>query len=190
MNDAAALFAGCVVSGILVPLPEEVPLLVAGMAIARGELGFAEALAAGAVGTLLRDGSIYGAGRLAGPGLQAFLRRRLGARLDRAIAAFEARDDRQRDRFVFATRFLPGVRAPLYLVAGLLDVSLPRFLILDTVGLAITTPLTLAAGQRWGAPALDLLHAALGHQRAVLAGLLTVVALAAVARRRRARPAD
>lgn len=185
MNEAAALFVGCALSGILVPLPEEVPLVVGGMAVARGELTLAAALLAGAAGTLLRDALAYALGRLAGPRLEAWLRRRFGARMTRAIAAYEVRDAHQRDRLVFATRFAPGVRGPLYVVAGLLRVPARRFLAIDGVGLAVTTPLTLWLGMRWGAPALDLLHAALGHQRAVLGGLVAVAVVVTLLRRQR-----
>jgi membrane protein DedA with SNARE-associated domain len=174
-DEPLTLFLACLVSGILVPLPEDVSLLVAGWQIQTGALAPEAALLAGVAGTLGRDLFAFGAGWVIGPRLERLpqVRRLLGeARIARAHALF----GRYGPRMLFGTRFAVGLRAPLYFVGGSLTFPLRRFLLLDAIGLAITVPLTLWLGHRFGEDAAIALTAALGHQRlglgAVLVGLV------------------
>jgi len=166
VSPAFALFTSCLVSGVLVPVPEDVPLLLAGLAVARGEMPLTVAMLAGGLGTLGRDVAVFGAGRLAGPRVRAFVDGR--PRLARAVGRLQARSVRQREGIVFLTRFAIGARAPLFFAAGLLGVGGSRFLLLDVLGLAITTPLCLFAGMRYGDASVALLQEMLAHQRPVL----------------------
>ena len=186
LGDAPlALFLACLVSGLLVPLPEDVALLVAGWRVRTGELDAAHALVAGFAGTLGRDLFVFGLGGLVGPRLERLprVRRLLGeGRMARAHALFEARGA----PMLFLTRFAVGLRAPLYWVGGTLGFPLRRFLLLDAVGLALTVPATLWAGYTFGEDAALGLHAALAHQRMVLAALVLIGAVAWWFRRRSA----
>jgi membrane protein DedA with SNARE-associated domain len=167
-DGALALFLACLVSGLLVPLPEDVALLVAGWEVGGGRLSLPAALLAGFVGTLGRDMIAFGLGALVGPRLERLprVRRLVGeARLARAHAVFE----RHGSRTLFLTRFAVGLRAPLYFVGGSLGFSARRFLVVDAVGLLLTVPLTLWLGHRFGEDAAAGLRAALGHQRLVVA---------------------
>lgn len=173
-GETTALLVACLVSGLLVPLPEDAALLVAGWQVETGRLGLSGAIAAGFVGTLGRDVIAFGLGALVGPRLERLplVRRFLGeARLARAHALFE----RHGPRMLFLTRFAVGLRAPLYFVGGSLAFPVRRFLLLDAIGLAITVPLTLWLGGTFGEGAAQALKAALGHQRIVLTTLLVGV---------------
>ncbi len=185
-GSAIALFFACLVSGLLVPLPEDVGLLVAGWRIHEGELPLVPALVAGFAGTLGRDLVAFGLGALVGPRLERLplVRRVLGeARLARAHALFE----RHGRRTLFLTRFAIGLRAPLYFVGGSLGFPLRRFLLVDAVGLVLTVPLTLWLGHTFGADAARAVEAGLAHQRVVLATTLAgVLAWWAIGARRRA----
>ena len=74
------LFIACFVSGVLVPVPEDVPLILAGLAVARGEMPLAVAVTAGASGTLARDGLLFALGRLAGRRFARRAKTRAGVR--------------------------------------------------------------------------------------------------------------
>lgn len=191
MSPPEALFLACLVSGVLVPLPEDVPLLLAGLAISRGELSAPVAALIGLSSTLSRDGFLFALGRFAGPRLQALLERILGPRLGRAIDRFEGRSQGQQDALVFLTRFAVGMRGPLYIVAGLLDVSPRRFLLLDVIGLLIHIPIVLWLGAHYGEDAATALQGVLTHQRPVVLGLTAIgLAVWLVRRVRRARAAS
>jgi membrane protein DedA with SNARE-associated domain len=162
-----ALFFACLVSGVLVPLPEDVALLVAGWETTQ-DLSLPAALAAGTIGVLGRDLVAFGLGRLIGPRLEGLprVRRFLGeARLARAHGLV----NRHGTRMLFVTRFAIGLRAPLYFAGGSLGYPLLSFVLLDLVGLVLTVPLTLVIGRAFGAEAAEGLKVALGHQRVVLA---------------------
>lgn len=174
VDSPLALFLACLVSGLFVPFPEEVALLVAGWRIRTGELDPALAVAAGTLGTLGRDLIAFGLGSVLGPRLERMprVRRLLGeARLARAHALFEGHGR----SMLFFTRFLMGLRAPLYWVGGSLAFPVRRFVALDLIGLAITVPATLWTGYTFGEGAEAGLHAALAHQRAVLVGAVLLV---------------
>ena len=183
------LFVACLISGVFVPLPEDVPLMVGGLAVSRGELPLFGVALVGFTATLLRDSFLYGLGRSAGPRVHTLLARVFGARLARAVERFESRSQRQQDGLVFLTRFAPGMRGPLYLVAGLLDVPARRFLALDAIGLLVHIPLVLAIGYYFGQSATDAMTSVLAHQRPFLAGLVVVGMVWWLARRRQRRHA-
>jgi membrane protein DedA with SNARE-associated domain len=190
VNTAVALFLACLMSGVVVPVPEDVPIILAGMGVVRGEIPLSMALVAGAGGTLLRDSLAFSLGRFAGPRIEAMARRRFGSRLDRAIGKFENSSARGQDAFVFLTRFAAGVRGPLYFVAGFVGASPQRFLALDALGLALTTPLCLWIGMTYGDSAVDLIQHGLAHQRPLVAAILVLGAAIFLSRRLHKRQAE
>ncbi|MFZ5476598.1 MAG: DedA family protein [Myxococcota bacterium] len=182
LREPAALLLACLGSGLVVPLPEDVALLVAGWRTREGSIGVGEALLFGTVGTLGRDAIAFGLGRLVGPRVEGRVQRWFGAaRLARAHALFQ----RHGTRMLFLTRFLVGVRAPLYFVGGSLGFPARRFLQLDLLGLAITVPLTLWLGATFGESAAHWLAAVIAHQRIALSVLVGLVLLSLLLRRRR-----
>ncbi len=181
-----ALFVACLVSGLLVPVPEDVALLVAGWQIQAGDLPLGGALVAGIAGTLGRDVVAFGLGRLIGPRLERLplVRRILGeARIGRAHALFARRGH----GMLFLTRFAVGLRAPLYFVGGTLGFPIRRFLLLDLSGLALTVPVCLWLGASFGEDAAAGLKLALGHQRLVLATIAMGLGAWLLAQRMRGR---
>ncbi|MDP2314080.1 MAG: DedA family protein [Pseudomonadota bacterium] len=185
-GEPLALFVACLVSGLLVPLPEDVALLVAGWQVRSGHLSFVAALVAGYAGTLGRDLVAFGLGALVGPALERHprVRRLLGeARLARAHALFEQHGH----RMLFFTRFAVGLRAPLYFVGGSLAFPIRRFLLVDALGLALTVPVTLWLGITFGEDAAAGLKVALAHQRAVVGIAIVCVLAWWLAQRVRAR---
>lgn len=184
-----ALLLACLVSGILVPVPEDVALLVAGWQVREGTLSPGGAVIAGLLGTFGRDALAFSAGRLAVRGARRWapLARLLESRRVRRL---RERLDARGDTLLFAARFMVGVRAPLYFAGGTTDRPFRRFALYDLVGLTVTTPLLLGLGWRWGPEAAAWLQVALGHQRLVLAVVVAGAVLWSTlflrARRRRA----
>ncbi len=186
MTPVEALFVACLVSGVVVPFPEDVPLLLAGVAVGRGEMALPAAAAVGIVATFCRDAGFFAAGRYAGPRFHALLARILGPRLARATARFQGRSRSRQDAVVFLTRFAAGMRGPLYLVAGLLGVPPRRFAVLDLIGLALHVPLVLWIGMTYGQAAATALEGILSDQRPVLLAL-GLIGLIVWGRRRQLR---
>lgn len=166
-----SLFGVCLVSGLLVPIPEDVAILSAGFAVREGRLGLGGAFLGAFAGTFLRDAIAFTVGRFAGERLWALAARLFGeARLDRARRRFEG----AAGQTVFLTRFAVGMRAPLYFVGGTLRFSFRRFAVLDAIGLCLSTPLLLWIGAETGPAAADWIVAILPHQRVAVALLLGI----------------
>ena len=120
-------------TGIGLPVPEEVPIVAAGVASRAGALHWYYALPACLVGALLGDSLMYAIGRFFGarilkehPWWSGFLtpeRERTIENLLRkhGIKAF------------FVARFLVGLRSPFYLTAGILKVKYRWFLLADFI---------------------------------------------------------
>lgn len=187
--SAPTLFLACLVSGILVPVPEDVALLVAGWQMHEGGLPVVSGALAGFFGTFARDTLAFSAGRMALAGIHrtTFLARWLDTpRLARMRHALAERGD----PLLFFTRFAIGFRSGLYFAAGSTGRPLARFLLLDAIGLLITTPLCLWLGWTFGPDAEATARLALGHQRAVQGVLVAAIVLALILHqvRRRRRP--
>jgi membrane protein DedA with SNARE-associated domain len=120
-------------TGIGLPVPEEVPIVAAGVASRAGALQWYYALPACMAGALLGDSLMYAIGRFFGarilkehPWWSGFLtpeRERTIENLLRkhGIKAF------------FVARFLVGLRSPFYLTAGILKVKYRWFLLADFI---------------------------------------------------------
>jgi len=120
-------------TGIGLPVPEEVPIVAAGVASKGGLLKWYYALPACMVGALLGDSLMYAIGRFFGarilkehPWWSGFLTPEREKTIEdllkkHGIKAF------------FVARFLVGLRSPFYLTAGILRVKYRWFLLADFI---------------------------------------------------------
>ncbi len=146
-----ALFLLCLSSGVVYPLPEDFPLMFAGMRLHEGHGAWLPTIALAWVAVMIRDCFFYAIGRTLGTRLLAAPRvvRFLGAaRLAKARQLVE----RMESKAVLAGRFSVGMRALIFVVAGSMGVSFRAFLIWDGLGLLVTIPFALWVGFQFGAP--------------------------------------
>jgi membrane protein DedA with SNARE-associated domain len=106
-------------------------LILAGVVAHLGIFRYTEAVAVGAIGSLVGDSLWYGFGRFRGPKFrEGRLYRRVGptiGRLARQLGPWE----------LLAARFVYGTKAASMLFWGLHGLSLPRFLLIDAIGCII-----------------------------------------------------
>jgi membrane protein DedA with SNARE-associated domain len=138
------VFAALICSGFGLPIPEELPVLTAGVLC-----GHADTLAEGKtaldpdrlhwyvmlpvciLGVVIGDGILYGIGRVWGPRLleSQWVQRKLLPPDKRAKIEKNFHD---RGVLILLTaRVTPGIRSPIFLMAGVLRVPLARFLLAD-----------------------------------------------------------
>ncbi len=160
LAEAAALAAGTLVS-------EDLSCIAAGLLARRREMGLGLATAACAAGIYLGDMALWGAGRLFGPRLLAW------PRLARALPAGSV--DRARSwlggrlpQAVLASRFMPGTRLPLYLVAGALKTGAGRFALWSLLAVLLWAPLLVLASAALGPVFTRSLEGLLGNGPLVL----------------------
>jgi membrane protein DedA with SNARE-associated domain len=145
------LFLWCLASGSLVPLPDDVPQVWAGVRIAQGEMSWFVALPVAFVAVLVRDAAFFGLGRVLGERAltNRFVIRVIPAsRIATARASVEARGPLA----VLVGRFSVGVRTATFFAAGALGVRRRDFLLWDMVGLIVTVPLMTTLGYVFGDP--------------------------------------
>jgi membrane protein DedA with SNARE-associated domain len=129
--------------GLGVPLPEDVPLISGGWLIAHnGSLPLM--MFTGLAGILIGDSIIFRAGATYG---ERLLETRLGKhipgeRVARTIALFE----RHGPKFIMFARFVPGLRAVTYFVAGTTGVPYWKFLTFDGIAACVSAPAWIYLG--------------------------------------------
>ncbi|MFV0442634.1 MAG: DedA family protein [Planctomycetaceae bacterium] len=160
--------------GLGLPLPEEVPILVSGVLAGMGHMHAWPALIALMIGVMLGDSAMFLLGRRWGSRLfeHRFARRMLTVERQARIAAAFAKYGAL---VIFVARFLPGLRAPLFLTAGSMRVKFVTFFTMDGLAALLSVPISF-----WVAyvftdrlqEMLDLSHKVLYW---VLAGLIVLL---------------
>jgi membrane protein DedA with SNARE-associated domain len=137
-----------ILTGCGLPIPEEVPIVGAGWASSpeQGKLHPLLALGSCFIGAVVGDIIMYGIGR------------RFGRRLLQKRAWFASMLTPEKERQIeemfrhhglkvlFVSRFLVGVRSPIYITAGILKVPFRRFVLVDMfcAAVMVTTFFALA----------------------------------------------
>jgi membrane protein DedA with SNARE-associated domain len=142
------VFTLLVACGLGLPLPEDVALITGGYLAGKGPpigVGSLPAMIlVGLAGILIGDSIIFRAGATYG---EALLQTRLGRhipgeKIERIIGLFE----RHGPKFIMMARFLPGVRAVTYFVAGTTGVPYWKFLLYDGIAACASAPAWVLLG--------------------------------------------
>ena len=135
------------------PIPSEVIMPVAGVAVAQGKLAIGPVIAAGTAGAMLGNLFWYLAARALGIiRLRPFIDRwgrwltLSWPEVERAERWFGTKGT----TFVMLGRLVPTVRSLVSIPAGLLKMRFNRFFVASTVGTALWTALLTIAGQKLG----------------------------------------
>ena len=122
-----------VLTGCGLPIPEEVPIVLAGIFSAQGRLDPELAFASCLFGALLGDSVMYAIGYHFGHGLVAAhpkFGKFVGAQREEY---FEQAIQRHGFKVMLLARFLVGVRGPVYLAAGVVRMPFRRFIFWDLI---------------------------------------------------------
>jgi membrane protein DedA with SNARE-associated domain len=150
----AAIVGLLLICGLGVPLPEDITLVTAGILSALGSITIWGAIAAGFFGVMAGDAFLYTVGRIYGR--KAFKLRLVRSILTpRRIALAERKIVRNSHFICFTARFLPGLRSPVFLMAGIMGVRPVVFYGLDGLAALISVPMWIFVGH-WVGENLDL----------------------------------
>ena len=177
-------YAGAVTALLLgaigLPIPEEVVLLAAGASAHRGVGSLGPMIAIVALAVLATDALVFGIGHRFGP---AALSRRPArwllpahrrARIEDLVLGHGA-------KIIIAARFLPGLRAPTFLLLGAQRMRPSRFFFVDAIAVAVSAPLFIGLGYV-ASSSVERLSANLARGEHVLAVVAAIaVAVAAIA---------
>jgi len=131
------------------PLPEDGVLLLSGVVVSRGIVNIFPVLTVSYVGVIIGDLLLYYIGRRLGYGITGkgwFSRVLTERRLERAGRWF----DRWGNPLVFFGRHLVGLRAQIFLCAGVFRLPAKRVFLYDALSAAISVPLMVGLGYYFG----------------------------------------
>lgn len=136
------IFGILLLTGFGLPLPEDIPLLIAGYLCGQTPGGHPHVwimIPGCMIAILGSDVILYYLGRWFGPSIQRhrYLIRLVG---NRNLARTRYLFRKHGNKFVFFARFLPGVRAPAFFTAGTYKMPLSRFLLWDGAAAMFSVP--------------------------------------------------
>lgn len=167
------VFAILLVCGMGVPFPEDITLLAGGYLAYEGKAALIPMILVGLSGVLIGDVFVYWIGYHFGPQLT---KRWFFAKLlpDHRIEAVRAKLTGPRGNFfLFAARFMPGLRAPVYFSSGTLRIPFRRFFLLDALAAVMSVPLIVYVAYAFG----DVLDDVVAKVKKVEGGIVLVVLL-------------
>ena len=180
-----AIFVVLVLTGSGLPIPEEVPVVAAGILSAHGQLNPWLALACCVSGALVGDVVMYWIGFHFGrsvvrehPWWAHFVKPEREAQIEKMI-------EKHGLKVFFLARFLVGLRSPVYLSAGILRVPFRRFLMIDLFCATVVIGVFFSLSYRFGTAITAWIHGAEVGLWAIVVVVLAVVAVYYWRRRRR-----
>jgi membrane protein DedA with SNARE-associated domain/pimeloyl-ACP methyl ester carboxylesterase len=159
-------------------ISEDITCITAGILASRGVLGFFPATLGCFLGILIGDVGLYLIGRLFGtralrvPPLKWMIK-------EEQVLASERFFERFGAMLVVVTRWLPGMRIPTYVAAGMLKLKLHVFLFYFIIAAAIWTPLLVGISTAVGGTLLGWLEKVEGYAPLILIAFIITVWIAA-----------
>lgn len=138
--------------GLGVPIPEDITLIAAGILASLGNISLTGAMFAGLFGVLIGDSFLFFLGRHMGKNVfQLPILRKLMT--ENRIKRAEEKILANSKLICFVARFLPGLRAPIFLTSGVMGVRPAIFLGLDGAAALISVPFWVYlgwwVGEKW-----------------------------------------
>ncbi len=175
-----ALLFGC---GIGLPMNEDIVLLAAAALTLKGIMDPGPLMVVAWFGLLAGDALIFHWGYRYGAQL---LRRKFFARMlpEKRLQSMQATMTHYGPAYIFVVRFLPGIRTPLFLVAGMSRMPYRHLFVYDGLAAAVELPL-LVYGVRYVGGRWQEILAAMQQMQSYLVPAAVLVALALWLYRRR-----
>lgn len=173
-----AVFFVLIICGFGVPIPEDITLVSGGViaGLYPNEVNVHIMLIVSMFGVLIGDSTMYWLGRIYGVKI---LRTRLIKKIVtlKRLKMVKEKFAKYGNRVLFVARFLPGLRAPIYMISGITRrVSFIRFLLIDFFAAIISVPIWVYLGD-FGASNLDWLHQQIKKGQFAIYILLLLLAL-------------
>ena len=171
-----------VLTGAGLPIPEEVPIVAAGVLASGADLDLVKldptlAYISCLIGAIMGDMVVYGIGRFLGHNF--FRRHPWFARFlhEEREQQMEVMIEKHGLKVFFIARFMVGVRAPLYLAAGVLRMSWKKFLLIDGICAGIVVSAVFGLSYRYGS---EISHVLRTYQKFITIAVILIVVVASI----------
>ncbi len=183
------VFVVLLAAGFGLPLPEDIPLVMGGVLVHRGQANLWVMILVGYLGIIVGDSIMFGLGRrfskrvsnASGP--PGFFSRIVSPE---KRARVEGLFKKHGEKIVMLARFLPGVRTVTYFTAGSVGMRYSRFILYDSIAALASAPIFVLLGSYFGEDIDALLVRVAAGERKVIGVLLTLVVVAVLFGRWRA----
>ncbi|BBF83791.1 DedA protein [Aquitalea magnusonii] len=175
-----AVFTVLLVCGFGVPIPEDITLVAGGIISGLGYADVDIMFLVGMAGVLAGDGIMFAAGRFYGHKVQRF---RPIARIltPERFEAVQEKFEKYGTWVLFVARFLPGLRSPIFITAGMTRrVPYWRFLLMDGFAALISVPVWVYLGHYGATQREWLMHMVHRGQVGILSAVGVLLAVLAI----------
>jgi membrane protein DedA with SNARE-associated domain len=125
------IFGGIVGTGIGLPIPEELPVVIGGILAGHGEVYWWTMLPVCIIAVIIGDSLLYFIGRFWGARLLQYRWIKKHALTPERLTSIEKNFHDYGIRILLFARMTPGIRAPIFLTAGIIRLPLARFVLAD-----------------------------------------------------------
>jgi membrane protein DedA with SNARE-associated domain len=170
------IFVVLLAAGFGLPLPEDIPLVMGGVLVHRGQANLWVMILVGYLGIIIGDSIMFMLGRRFGtrvgskPAPGFFGRIVTPEKRTQVEGLFK----KHGEKIVMLARFLPGVRTVTYFTAGSVGMRYSHFVIYDSIAALASAPLFVVLGYYFGSDIEALLARIASGERKVL-GVLVVL---------------
>ncbi|WP_222593296.1 DedA family protein [Aquella oligotrophica] len=154
-----AVFLVLIACGFGIPIPEDITLVAGGVICGlAASMDVHLMVVVSLLGVIVGDGTMFMLGKLLGPRVKNVPLVK-NVFTEKRYQQMQEKVHKYGNRILFVARFLPGLRAPIFVTAGISRrVSYWKFLVMDGGAALISVPLWVYAGYYFAHDLDDLLH--------------------------------
>ncbi|MCL2011331.1 MAG: DedA family protein [Cystobacterineae bacterium] len=173
------IFGILIMCGLGVPLPEDISLILGGYLAYEEKATLWGMMLTGYLGIIIGDSIIYFMGRKLGANVGTKQKKGFWGRLitPEKRAKVERIFEKYGDKVVMVARFMPGLRAITYFIAGSVRLKYGRFLLYDSIAALASAPIFVFLGRAFGDELRTLFNAIKGGKTWAVAILAAAVVL-------------
>ncbi|MCL2315267.1 MAG: DedA family protein [Proteobacteria bacterium] len=173
------IFFILIICGLGIPIPEDISLILGGFLAQQQRATLWGMMVIGYMGIILGDSIVYWMGRRLGANVGRRPRKGFWGRLitPQRRAQVEQIFAKYGDRVIIVARFMPGLRAVTYFIAGSVRLKYSRFVFYDSIAALASAPLFVFLGWYFGGELEKLLQAIKEGKGWALWGVASLVVL-------------
>ncbi len=175
-----AVFGILILCGLGLPVPEDISLVAGGIISGLGYSDVNIMVAISMLGVLGGDGIVYTLGNRSGGRL---ISSTMGKKMtgNKKYAMIENLFKKHGNKILFAARFMPGLRAPIFFYSGATKVvSFSKFLLIDGFAAIISVPVWISLGYMGANNRVWLMDMVRKSQFGILIALVSVILIVIV----------
>jgi membrane protein DedA with SNARE-associated domain len=143
------IFGVLLACGLGLPMPEDITIVTAGYLAHKGNIDLVFGMLTCMMGVLAGDFVLFSLGRLLGPTFFSLPGVKFLFKPEQLEKAREKLRTNAK-KICFTARFMAGLRAPIYLSAGMLGVKPTTFVFMDTLAALLSVPALTYVGYHFG----------------------------------------